>query len=395
MTTFSSKHTLVVPTYNRPDLLKRLVSYYASLEEGPNLLILDSSSADVVDANAKVLAEPRRKIQHMRFPQETQFASKLFAGLRSVTTPYVSFCADDDLVFLTAIKKSMAILERESSAVSVHGLYINFREEGQKVHITCEYGNPSNDAEQSGARVFRLFQKYESLFYSLFRTEDLREIFAEVEKLPTLHFQELFQSVAALLKGKVINIEEIYAARRSGPEADPTRDKWQTYYWFMDDPAELMAHYVSYREALLDLHERKGFSSGVSRVEMQKILDASHAVYFSANCPPPYFWSILQHHWPDEPFVKAGEQDLFETIKSQSSMSPRTSDARKRRRENRLLNWLKARLESRGEPSLTSEAADRFRRPWECILPPELEWIAQNKDFRARYFDLCEYLDQV
>lgn len=395
MSRLSAKHTLVIPTFNRPSLLKRLVSYYCGLDDLPNMLILDSSCAEDFEANQLSLSGLPGDVRHVQFSQDTEFATKLSAGLKTVTTPYVSFCADDDLVFLSSVRKSMDILEAESSAVSVHGLYMNFREEGQNVHISCEYGNPSNDAAQAGARVFRLFQKYESLFYSVFRTRDLQEIFAEVEKLPTLHFQELFQSVAALLKGKVLNIEQIYAARRSGPEADPTRDKWQTYYWFMDDPSELMAHYQSYRDALLDLHEREGFTSGVSRSDMQKILDAAHAVYFSANCPPPYFWSILQHHWPDEPFVKAGEQDLFETIKNRSRANSVLTHLDEPREESSILRWLKRRLSGPGERGLNAEAQERFDQPWKCVLPLELRWISENKDFRDRYFDLCEYLDKA
>jgi glycosyltransferase domain-containing protein len=391
----STKHTLVIPTFNRPGLLKRLVLYYCDLDDLPNMLILDSSCAEDFEANQLSLSGLSGNVRHMQFSQDTEFATKLSAGLKTVTTPYVSFCADDDLVFLSAVRKSMDILEAESSAVSVHGLYMNFREEGQKVHITCEYGNPSNDAAQAGARVFRLFQKYESLFYSVFRTQDLKEIFAEVEKLPTLHFQELFQSVAALLKGKVLNIEQIYAARRSGPEADPTRDKWQTYYWFMDNPSELMAHYQSYRNALLDLHERAGFASGVSRSDMQVILDAAHAVYFSANCPPPYFWSILQRHWPDEPFIKAGERDLFETIKNRSRTNSVLTRLDEPKEESSILKWLKERFAGPGERELNAEARKRFDQPWKCVLPLELRWIAENKDFRDRYFDLCEYLNKA
>ena len=388
-------HTLVVPTYNRPVLLERLVKYYAGVKNAPNLLILDSSAPEQLQTNRKFLASFGSNVRHVEFSQETEFAVKLSRGIEKVTTPFISFCADDDIVFLDAILESIPLLEKDDTVVSVHGLYLNFREDGSDVHLTCEYGNPSNDAKHAGARVFRLFQKYESLFYSLFRTKDLKEIFSEVEKLPTLHFQELFQSVGALMKGKVVSTGKIYAARRSGPEADPTRDKWQTYYWFMDDPGELMTHYLAYRTLLLDFFAAQSSSAEISRSEMQKVLDAAHSVYFSMNCPPPYFWSVLQSHWPEDPYVDMEEQDLFRLIRSRSPRNALAAYLDEPRQDGQILRWLKGKLESKASAKLDILVKQKFDNAWKCRLPSELRWLAGNNDFQARYLDLCAYLDHV
>jgi len=395
MQQLSEIHTLVIPTYNRPALLERLVKYYVSCDDAPNLLILDSSRLENLEKNRELLASLGSRVKHIAFSEETEFSIKLSRGLEHVATQYVSFCADDDLVFLDAIQQSIPLLENDATVVSVHGLYLNFREDARDVHVTCEYGNPSNDAGHAGARIFRLFQKYESLFYSLFRTSDLQEIFSEVEKLPTLHFQELFQSAGALMKGKVVSTGKIYAARRSGPEADPTRDKWQTYYWFMDDPTELMTHYVAYRELLLDFFARQNDGESISRLDLQKVLDAAHSVYFSANCPPPYFWSILQSHWPDDQFIDMDEQDLFADIRDRSPRNALAAYLDEPREDGRFLQWLKGRLESSAAGRLDLTVKNNFCHAWKCRLPSELKWLAGNDDFQMRYLDLCAYLDHV
>src|SRR5262249_20165653 len=138
--------------------------------------------------------------------------------------------------------------------VSAHGLYLNFRVAGSQVHLTSEYSGPGNEAENPARRIFALCQRYESLFYAAFRTPELQAIVGAATALPTLHFQELFQSVAALVKGKVRRFRSFYGARQSCDPAEPGRDRWQTYYWFADDPAEMVAHYRAYRREVLSFY---------------------------------------------------------------------------------------------------------------------------------------------
>ena len=225
----------------------------------------------------------------------------------------MSFCADDDLVFPDGLREALKFLSEHPDHVSAHGLYLNFREQAHEIHVMREYAGQSNDAANPGARIFRLCQSYKSLFYGAFRTEDLREIFAGVAGLPTLHYQELFQSVAALIKGKVHRFPRFYAARRSGPAAEPERDKWQTYYWFADNPTEFLQHYLAYRERLWAFYQAQGAEPRFDQDTFFKILDVSHAIYFSKGCPPAYFHSVLQQYWPADRFVDK-PVDLFQAI---------------------------------------------------------------------------------
>ena len=133
-------------------------------------------------------------------------------------------------MFPGAIAEALSFLDAHPGFASAHGLYLNFREDDRLVHVTREYAGPSNEAHHPGARIYRLCQSYESLFYGVFRTADLKDIFAGVARQPSLHFQELFQSAATLIKGKVSRFPTFYVGRRAGPEAEPGRDKWQTYY---------------------------------------------------------------------------------------------------------------------------------------------------------------------
>ena len=388
-------HTLVIPTYNRPELLARIVLHYVARGRPMELLVLDSSKPDIAAANAEALKPHAQHLRHLVFPTTMPMALKLSQGLAEVSTPTCSFCADDDLVFLDGLRDALVFLRSNPGHVSAHGLYLNFREQKHVVHLTREYAGESNDAATAGGRIFRLCQNYESLFYGVFRTDDLREIFAGVASLPSLHYQELFQSVAALIKGKVERFPKFFAARRSGPAAEPERDKWQTYYWFAENPSEFMAHYAEYREHLWMFCQASAAETSPDREAFLKIVDLTHAMYFSKGCPPEYLHSILKPSLGNDRFAK-NQADLFQTIRrSPGQQKVGAAEAL----TLRVLRSLRRRRRppAGGAAEAIAQLDARMRQlgnsPWTCQLPAGLSWLASNQDFQASYLELCLYLD--
>jgi glycosyltransferase domain-containing protein len=392
-------HTLVIPAYNRPALLKRLISYYFGRVRPMHVLVLDSSKPEIAAQNADTLAAHEPHVRHITFPTTVAMASKLCQGLALAETPTVSFCADDDLVFPEGLRRARAFLLEHPDHVSAHGLYLNFAEHGNAVHLMREYAGQSNDAAHPGARIFRLCQNYESLFYGVFRADDLRDIFSGVSSLPTLHYQELFQSVAALIKGKVHRFPTFYAARRSGPAAEPDRTRWQTYYWFAENPTEFLEHYLHYRDRVWDFYMRHGAEPRLDRDTLFKVLDVAHGIYFSTGCPPRYFHSVLQQYWPDDDFIDE-HVDLFREIRHRSRPTPGSTERLIIKLLRRLRRWQRPSSESAIAAAAALSALDRdiqskSSRPWKCELPSELKWLATNDDFRASYRELCSYLDAL
>jgi glycosyltransferase domain-containing protein len=389
-------HTLVIPTYNRPDLVRRLVAYYLKRSTPIAMLVLDSSKAEVAAQNAQWMAANASTVRHIVFPETTPVAVKLSQGLAHVTTAYASFCADDDIVFPQGLEDAVRFLAGNPDYACAHGLYLNFQihSGSDKVNIWREYGGPANDAGHAGARIFRLFQNYESLFYAVFRTADLKEIAAGVATIPSLHFQELFQSVATLIKGKVKRLPGLYAARQSIAAAEPERDNWQTYYWFASNPAEILEHYRNYCDSVWSFYESRSEESPLSRSDFQRVLDLSHAVYFSAGCPPAYFHSILQAYWPNDRFVDPGNQDMFGQLGSGNTASPVPRSKWTPRyvlSAARLV--LRAARYAPYQGSLNWRAKRLGGTPWDCRLPWNLRWLAAQPEFRRTYMELCQYLD--
>ena len=243
------QHTIVIPTFNRPGLLRNLVDYYTAQAPQFSLLVLDSSKPEILKENTNALSA-RQNVLHAVYPSDVKVMDKLYAGLALVQTPFFTFCGDDDLLFPDGIEASVAFLSQHPDYACAHGLYFSFRIEESRVFLASEYSSLSINATHPGARVYALCQRYESLFYAVFRTTDAVSIFRDIANVSTVHFQELFQSAAAALRGKIKRLPVLYGARRSGPPAEEDRVKWQTYGWFADDPAELISHYAIYREAL-------------------------------------------------------------------------------------------------------------------------------------------------
>lgn len=394
-------HTLVIPTYNRPQLVRRLVAYYLGRNAGLNLLVLDSSKGDVAQANAQWLRERAPHVRHVVYPETLQPGVKLAQGMSLVETRHASFCADDDLVFLPGLAEAVRFLDANADYVCAHGLYLNFQihDGSSEVNIWREYGGPGNEAGHPGARIFRLFQGYESLFYAAFRTEDLRAIFSVVERIPSLHYQELFQSVATLILGKVKRLACLYAARQSIAAAQPERDNWQTYYWFAGNAAELLEHYRNYCEDLWRFYEAHGAAPRLARVDFQKALDMAHAVYFSAACPPAYFHSVLQPLWPQDAFVEPGQADVFDQLGGKRAVPAPVRPGRPWSGLNLCDALSAAGIAMRAayhlphRLSLERRARQLGGTPRKCRLPWELRWLAGSAEFRATYLELCRYLD--
>lgn len=409
-----TSHTLVMPTYNRADLVLRLVDFCARSAPEMPVLVLDSSADAIKAQNAAALPARHPNLRHIAYANDIPMARKLARGLEEVQTATASFCADDDVIFPEALAEAIGVLQSEPGTVCAHGLYLNFREDPHAVHLSLEYSGPSLVARHPGARIFYLMQDYESLFYGVFRIGDLRRIMTAAADCSSLHFQELTQSVAALILGDVRRTGSFYAARRSGPEAEPGRERWQTYYWFADDTFEFLTHYAEYRDQIFAYYEANADRHGAAlpRVEFDRAMDLSHSVYFSRNCPPPYFFSRLQHLWPDDPFIEPWRDAEKPEDAAPTAAPPPPAPSfveRLRRRAARLglhNTGVMARLTQAADSAsqlvrtpderiaeLNAWIAERHPAAWKAAFAAEFADLPETPGFREAYDRLCDYLD--
>lgn len=386
--------TLIIPTYNRPEFLARLIKYYASKKTDIKFLILDSSDEKIQPLNQKSCVVLGNSITYVNFSHTIPVATKLLEGLKLVTTDFTAFCADDDLVFIDGLSSALTFLINNPQYVCVDGIYLNFNQIENNIHLVIEYATKGISAENPGARLFQLYQKYESLFYGVFKKNDAIAIFTGVSQNTSLHYQELFQATAALLLGKSHRLPIFYAARQHCDPAEVTRDKWQTYYWFADNAKEFLEHYVIYRKILWKFYLDNIQNKTYSQNDFFKMIDIVHAMYFGIGCPPAYFHSVLENDWPNDPFKKPNiyTDNVCNLLKT----------AHRNWLEiyfEKFSTWFSKKLSQthskRDLTKLDKLIHKESLNQWKCHLNKDLRWLARVELFKSTYQELCHYLDKT
>ncbi|MDD5368681.1 MAG: glycosyltransferase family 2 protein [Anaerolineaceae bacterium] len=91
--------TTIIPTYRRPNLLKRAIrsvlrQKYTNLQ----VLVLDDCSSDETEAVVRALAREDRRVIYMRHTQNIGQTANWIYGMEQVNTPFFSFLSDDDFL---------------------------------------------------------------------------------------------------------------------------------------------------------------------------------------------------------------------------------------------------------------------------------------------------------
>lgn len=299
--------TLIIPTYNRYDHLNRLLAYYSSLNPSINFLILDSSNQYYKNKNQDLINGFTKNMAIVYRPYENiDVIFKIRDGISAVKTKYCALCADDDLIFLDVLADAAYYLENNKNTVCVDGIYLNFTNNQNALKVGLEYSRNSINNNNRFERIFSLMQKYESLYYGVYRSEDLKLIFESASGNDNLHFQELHQSVSALLLGEHCRLNKIYGARQNCTPADSKRENWQTTYWFSEDSVNFMCKYSEYIENIYKFYTANAPTPHISRHQFNHFINVSHAIFFSKACDIAYMHKSLSELWPDEKFKIPG-----------------------------------------------------------------------------------------
>lgn len=309
--------TLIIPTFNRHEHLSRLLTYYSRLNCDINFLVLDSSSEDYKNKNkqfiAKIINNKILKIEH-RLYDNIEPIIKIRDGLSQVKTKYCALCADDDVIFIDALVEAASHLEANENIVCVDGLYVNFFNNKGILKVNLEYSRASMCSKNLYERIFSLMQKYESLYYGVYRVDELRLIINGASKNDNLHFQELHQSVASLMLGEHYRLNKVYGARQHCEPADKKRENWQTIYWFSENSANFIGKYLEYKEFLYEFYMKNIQSSHIDKIQFNHFIDVSHSVFFSKACDAEYMYNSLAILWPKGKFAPPSNIVLMSSI---------------------------------------------------------------------------------
>ncbi len=243
-------YTLVVPTYNRRDMLSQLLAYFGHHETPFPILVLDSSEAEIQQENARAISGGPANVRHIAFPPSIDPYIKMRKGLGMVTTPFCSLCADDDLIIVPVVRRCVEELDRDPTTAVAHGYYFNFDNTSSFDLSYIVYRGKSLDGKTPLARVRTLFAGYEAVLYGIYRTPIAQRVFRDVDRMTTVLGRELLTAALTVIAGKTMRIPDFYYGRSTGDSFSYAA--WHPHQILAQTPATLFTQYPVFRELLLE-----------------------------------------------------------------------------------------------------------------------------------------------
>ena len=217
--------TIIIPTYNRPRYLKRILSYYNGYAGNYKIIVADSSSNKNKKLNDRVIASlSNLNILYLNnYSSEINMYHKVVDSINYVDTKYCLLCADDDFVTPNGISQSVDFLEKNPDFAVAHGYYIRFHlktDKKGKQHFCWIpiYLQKSNTSPDPKLRLYSNIAKFNPPFYAVHTTACLEMIFKEsINYTCDPRFDELLLSALPSIYGKMKRLNVFYAAREDIP----------------------------------------------------------------------------------------------------------------------------------------------------------------------------------
>ena len=177
--TMTEKCTMIITTYNKPRLLKRILSYYDQCNLRNKIIVADTSNENNKKLNKDIIAScPNLDIFYLtefktinEYPGASGQFVKLADATDYVEDKYCVTCADDDFILPNGIKKSVEFLEKNPDYVVAHGQYLSFKISDGSFGWNYSPKMDSNTHSDAESRLLQHFSNYTLTIYSVHKTE--------------------------------------------------------------------------------------------------------------------------------------------------------------------------------------------------------------------------------
>jgi len=285
-----TKISIIIPTYNRPKYLRRVLDYYNSCKVIYNIVVDDSSSDENKRRNKETISSlPNLKVLYFgHYSSDIEPGDKFADALDRVDTKYCLSCGDDDFIVPSGIERSIDFLEKNKDFSIAQGqaaaFYPRIKEKGnRKFYWQIEYLFESNTLSDSKSRLVEQMTNYSvPTFYGVYRTDFLRMIFREtLRSVNHGRLRELLLAALTLTCGKMECWNGFYAAREiildsAGIVNDRISD--------LIKRGEYDEEYAGFRKCLAS-HLKD--SSDLALEESEKVVDDAMSVFLKNDCPGP------------------------------------------------------------------------------------------------------------
>ncbi len=250
--------TILIPTYNRPLYLRRLLCFLDELRNDYPIMILDASCEHVQHLNSKMVVNySRMQIEHRTYSEAYHLGMRVADGLQRTETPFFVLCGDDDLMVPSAINKCVDTLRDDDEVSAAIGrtlclLYRSRKKRGRKTgfgFLDALSHNYELTQKSFISRYLGLQTLSEvgapPLYYAVRRTCQGRNTWRLTNEQMKYSSLELLGLIFTLLHGKVKAIDDLYILRDYTNE--PTRESMRddpVLYYTHEDLESIRPHFV-------------------------------------------------------------------------------------------------------------------------------------------------------
>lgn len=281
-----NKVDLFIPTFNRPEFLKRILDYYNSYNVDYNILIVDSSDQKNKKINKKTISlYPHLKITYIDMVSSSKnFHIKFGNMVKFAKNKYCVFCPDDDFITPKGISEAVAFLEKNPDYAAAHGTYISFYVHknlfSKQFWWRFFYRNESITSSNPLERLSYHLTNYNLVLWSVRRTELVKTCYKEFlhSKVNHILFGELLPDMLTVIYGKIKRLNTFYAARQA------------------------FSHSYSYWPSLQD-----AIKAGTYDTDFAKFKDCLISAFKKFNIPPTKAEAVINLNMPN--YFKTSTQE--------------------------------------------------------------------------------------
>jgi glycosyltransferase domain-containing protein len=226
--------TVIIPTYNRPPHLTRILDYYHKYGTGLAVIVADSGSPENRKRNAEIIKSfCGISILHLDgYDSSIDPWHKFLDALQHVNTECCLLCADDDFVTPRGIQEAADFLDQNPDFVSAYGnnIWFSFKygPDG-KPEFTYKYFEslPYIQFEAKDRLLHKATDSsHVTTYYAVYRTNFMRILIGEAAKItgdlrsttaftlrPDMFFAELLMLWLPTIYGKMKSLDTLYYVR--------------------------------------------------------------------------------------------------------------------------------------------------------------------------------------
>lgn len=272
---------LFIPTYNRPDFLKRILTYYNYYNLKFPIIIADSSSIPNKKNNRKTVSSfSKLNITYINsFSPNLPSHYKFREMLKLSKSKYSVFCADDDFIVPNGIEEAVKFLEKNPEYVAAHGTYISFYIQNSLFNskkFWWKYIYPYTSITSSNPlhRLTSNIIDYAQVLWAVRRTDIVRRAYEEFlkSKADPYLFGELLPNLLTLIFGKMKRLNTFYAARQAFSTS-------YSYWPSLKDAINTGIYDKEYSKFKICLIENLDKNSYLSKERVSKTIDSDMEIY--------------------------------------------------------------------------------------------------------------------